>query len=127
MLYRFLADAVVLIHFLWILFLISGAVWGMRNRAVKIIHLSGLAFAFIIEVFNFYCPLTYIEVWARARHDPASNYAGSFIIYYMENLIYISLRAVSMASVLSPQTGRPERTSCNRRICRRPRSTPCSR
>lgn len=91
MLYRFLADAVVLTHFLWILFLLFGAVWGRRIRVVKVIHVSGLAFAFIIEVFNFNCPLTYIEVWARSRQFPASNYAGAFVTYYMEKLIYIEL------------------------------------
>lgn len=105
MFYRIVADAVVLIHFLWILFLISGAVWGRRSRVVKIIHLSGLVFAFVIEVFNFYCPLTYIEVWARARHDPATNYAGSFIIYYMEKMIYVELPRYLIAILTSMLCG----------------------
>lgn len=99
MLYRFLADIVVLIHFLWILFLIFGAIWGRRIRAVKSIHLSGLAFAFIIEVFNFYCPLTYIEVWARSRHDPALTYSGSFIVHYLEMMIYIEIPRYIAASL----------------------------
>ena len=99
MFYRFLADAVVLIHFLWILFLIFGAAYGTRIRAVKNIHISGLAFAFIIEVFNFYCPLTYIEVWARSRHDPSLTYSGSFIVHYLEMVIYIEIPRYIAASL----------------------------
>jgi len=91
MLYRVLADIVVLIHFLWILFLIFGAFWGRKRNTVKVVHVSGLVFAFIIEVFNWYCPLTHIEVWLRSRHDPSLTYAGSFIIHYLEKVIYIEL------------------------------------
>jgi len=91
MFYRILADSVVLIHFLWILFLIFGAFWGRKSNTVKIVHVSGLVFAFIIEVFNWYCPLTHIEVWLRSRHDPSLTYAGSFIIHYLEKVIYIEL------------------------------------
>jgi hypothetical protein len=91
MVYKILADIVVLIHFLWILFLFFGAIWGVRNKAVKIFHLSGLAFALIIQIFDWYCPLTDLEVWLRSKHDPAFTYAGSFIIHYVEEIVYIEL------------------------------------
>jgi hypothetical protein len=89
MLYKILADMVVLIHFLWILFLIFGAIPGVRYKAIKILHITGLVFAFVIQVFGWYCPLTHLEVWLRAKHDPSLAYAGSFIIHYVEGLIYI--------------------------------------
>lgn len=91
MLYRILADAVVFIHFLWILFLVFGALLGRKSKTVKVVHVSGLAFAFIIEILNWYCPLTHIEVWLRSRHDPSLTYTGSFIVHYLENIIYIEL------------------------------------
>ena len=91
MLYKILADIVVLIHFLWILFLIFGAVAGIRNKTIKIIHISGLVFAFVIQIFGWYCPLTDLEVWLRSKHDPSLAYAGSFIIHYVEGLIYIEI------------------------------------
>ncbi len=81
----------VLVHFLWILFLIFGAFLGVRSRAIKIIHVSGLLSAFVIQVFGWYCPLTDLEVWLRARHDPSLAYTGSFIIHYVEGLIYIEI------------------------------------
>jgi hypothetical protein len=89
--YRILADIVVLIHFLWILFLFFGALWGRKVKAVKVFHLMGLAFALIIQIFDWYCPLTHLEVWLRSKHAPDLTYAGSFIIHYMEEIVYIEL------------------------------------
>jgi hypothetical protein len=94
MLYKILADIVVLMHFLWIVFLISGAFLGIRNRAIKIFHISGLAFAIVIQIFGWFCPLTDLEVWLRAKHDPSLAYTGSFIIHYLEKLIYIEISPV---------------------------------
>lgn len=91
--YKILADIVVIIHFLWIVFLIFGALPGVRNKAVKIFHISGLVFAFVIQIFGWYCPLTHLEVWLRGKHDPSLAYAGSFIIHYLEGLIYIEIPA----------------------------------
>ncbi len=89
--YRILADITVLIHFLWIIFLILGAFLGAKNKAIKIFHISGLVFAFIIQIFDWYCPLTHLEVWLRSRHNPALTYTGSFIIHYVEAIVYIEL------------------------------------
>ncbi len=91
MLYRVLADAVVLLHFLWIVFLFLGAFPGVRYRVAKYLHIGGMAFAVWIQTFDWYCPLTHLEVWLRHRHDPTVGYAGSFIIYYVERLVYIEL------------------------------------
>jgi hypothetical protein len=91
MTYKLLADAVVLIHFLWILFLFLGAYIGARVRVLRILHLSGLALALITEIFGWYCPLTYLEVWLRSKHDPRWVYAGSFVIHYFEKIVYLEL------------------------------------
>ncbi len=91
MLYKVLAGIVVSIHFIWILFLFLGAFWGVHNRAVKIFHISGLFFAFLIQIFDWYCPLTHLEVWLRSQHHPDLIYAGSFIIHYIEKSVYIEL------------------------------------
>ena len=91
MLYKVAADVIVLTHFLWIIFLFFGAIWGVRNRIVKIIHLSGLLFAILIQVFGWYCPLTHLEFWLRSRHNPSIAYAGSFIIHYIERLVYLEI------------------------------------
>jgi hypothetical protein len=89
--YKILADIVVLIHFVWIVFLFFGALWGIRNKWARIFHLSGLAFAFVIQIFDWYCPLTHLEVLLRSKHSPTVAYAGSFIIHYVEKIVYIEI------------------------------------
>jgi Protein of Unknown function (DUF2784) len=91
MTYKILADFTLLIHLLWILFLFLGAYVGARYRVLRILHLSGLAFALITEILGWYCPLTYLEVWLRSKHDPRWVYAGSFIIHYVEKIVYLEL------------------------------------
>jgi hypothetical protein len=91
MFYKVLADITVLVHFLWIAFLFLGAIWGRKSRAVKTFHLAGLAFAFIIQIFDWYCPLTHLEFLLRGKHNPDLAYAGSFIIYYVERIVYIEI------------------------------------
>jgi hypothetical protein len=90
-LYSILADITVFIHFLWILFLIFGAFPGRRYKAVKIAHIGGVIFAFFIQFFGWYCPLTHLEAWLRRMHDPSQSYSGSFIIYYVEKIVYIGI------------------------------------
>ncbi|MGQ9570362.1 MAG: DUF2784 domain-containing protein [Thermodesulfovibrionales bacterium] len=89
MLFKVAADGVVLIHFLWIIFLIFGVCIGRKYRPIKIFHIVGLGFAVTMQIFGWYCPLTHLEIWLRKRHDPSLAYSGSFIIHYMEKLIYI--------------------------------------
>jgi hypothetical protein len=100
--YKLLADAVVILHLIWIIFLFSGAIWGRKYRAVRIIHLGGLSFAIISEIFDWICPITHLEIWLRSQHDPALSYAGSFIAHYIEQLIYIdaSRTAVFICTIL---------------------------
>lgn len=91
MIYKILADFIVLVHFFWILFLFFGALWGIRNKDVRLFHLLGLGLAFLIQVLDWYCPLTHLEVYFRSKHDPAMVYSGSFLIYYIEKMVYLQI------------------------------------
>lgn len=91
MIYRILADFVVLIHFLWIVFLIFGAFLGRKYKVIKYFHLGGLGFAFLIQIFGWYCPLTHLEVWLRSKQEPSMAYSGSFIIHYVEKIVYMEI------------------------------------
>jgi hypothetical protein len=85
------ADLVVLIHFFWILFLVFGAFIGRRFIWLKIAHIGGIVFALIIQILGWYCPLTYIEIWMRKLQRPSQGYQGSFIIHYVEKLVYVEI------------------------------------
>ena len=92
--YKSAADFIVLVHFLWIVFLIFGAFIGKRYFMVKILHIAGLVFSVIIQISGWYCPLTYLEVWLRQKQNPMLSYKGSFIIHYVENIVYLELSPV---------------------------------
>lgn len=89
-LYLFFAHLVVIAHLSWILFLIFGFFLGAKNRYVKYLHISGWFFALFLAVSDLYCPLTYLEQWLRKKAG-AQSYEGSFIIHYLEKIIYIEL------------------------------------
>ena len=91
MLYQVLADIVVVIHLLWILFLIAGAYWGRKHRAVMVAHGAGLVFAVVSQIFGWYCPLTHLEIRLAAKQNRALAYPGSFLAHYAEKLIYINV------------------------------------
>ena len=91
MAYKILADLVVGTHLAWILFLILGALLGRYVPWVKWLHIGGLVFSLLIQFLSWYCPLTHLEVWLRAKHDPSLAYTGSFIAHYAERLVYLEL------------------------------------
>ena len=91
MFYRLAADITVIIHLLWIIFLIFGAFVGRWHLWIKRVHIAGLSFAFVIQILGWYCPLTYLEVWLRSLHDNYPHYDGSFIVHYVEKIVYIKL------------------------------------
>ena len=88
--YATLADAVVCFHFLWIVFLLIGGVWGRRHRFLGRIHIAAVVFAFFIEILDWYCPLTHLEVWLREK-AAQGGYREAFISHYLNKLIYIDV------------------------------------
>lgn len=91
MIYKILADFTVALHLAWIFFLFLGALWGVRSRRIRFFHLSGLGFAVLIQLLNWYCPLTHLEVYLRARHNQETTYAGDFVVQYLERLVYLQV------------------------------------
>ncbi len=82
-----LADAVLVLHLAFILFVVFGAVLVRRNPCLLWLHLSALAWGVFIELSGGICPLTPLENRLRALAGEGS-YAGGFIEYYLASLIY---------------------------------------
>lgn len=84
------ADALVVLHLLWIVFLILGAIPGSRWRWVKWTHIAALAFSIALQTFGWICPLTHLEVWLRTLGG-AQPYEGTFIRHYVEQIVYAEI------------------------------------
>lgn len=87
MIYRVLADAVLLLHLAFILFVIAGAALVAWRRALLLPHLAAVAWGAGIELTGAVCPLTWLEIDLRGRAGQA-GYHGGFIDHYLLPLIY---------------------------------------
>lgn len=86
-LYRLLANAVVLIHALFIVFILCGGFLAWRWRWVAAIHVPCAIWGVLIEYFGWICPLTPLENSLRARAGQ-EGYSGGFIEHYVLPVIY---------------------------------------
>jgi hypothetical protein len=87
MVYRVLADAVLVAHFLFIVFAALGALLVVRNKWMAWVHLPTAAWAALIEFAGWYCPLTPLENWLRVRGGE-QGYSTGFIEHYLLPIIY---------------------------------------
>jgi hypothetical protein len=89
MLYRFAADAVVVIHALFIVFTVLGGLLVLRWHWVALLHLPAAAWGVIVQVVvGGRCPLTPLENYLRRQgHEPGIG--ESFIDHYLTSLIYV--------------------------------------
>ena len=89
MAYNLLADLVVLIHFLFVLFSLLGALLVIRWRKIMWLHLPAAFWAAAVEFSGKICPLTPLENWLRIQGG-GEAYSGDFIGQYLLRLLYPS-------------------------------------
>jgi hypothetical protein len=87
MIYAVLADLVVLVHALFVLFVVFGGLAVLRWRRLAWFHLPAAVWGTAIELGGWICPLTYLENYFR-RLGGESGYSGTFIARYLEPLLY---------------------------------------
>jgi len=87
MIYRAAADLVLVIHLLFILFVLFGGLLGIKNKAWAILHLPAVAWAVFLEFTGRLCPLTPLENWLR-NLGGLDTYREGFIPHYLIPIIY---------------------------------------
>lgn len=95
--YRALADGLLTIHVGFVLFVVAGLVlilaggaagWRwVRHPGFRSAHLGAIVFVAVQAWLGRICPLT---TWEMALRDSAGDatYAGSFIQFWLQRLIY---------------------------------------
>ena len=89
MAYNLLADFVVVIHFIFVLFSLLGALLVIWWRKVLYLHLPAAVWAAWIEFSGRICPLTPLENWLRLRGG-GGDYHGDFVGHYLLPVLYPS-------------------------------------
>jgi hypothetical protein len=85
--YRVLAEGVLLLHLLFILFVVLGGLWVLRRPRLAWVHLPAALWGAGIEFFGWVCPLTPLENALR-RVAGEAGYRGGFIEHYLLPVIY---------------------------------------
>lgn len=86
-LYRTLADIVVVIHFAFVVFVVVGGLLALRWRWVLWAHVPSVVYSIWIITFSITCPLTPLERNLRERGGQ-ERYEESFIERYVEGILY---------------------------------------
>ncbi len=87
MFYRTLADALVVLHLAFVLFVVCGGLLTLRRRWWAWVHLPAAAWGALIEFGNWVCPLTPLEKRLRCLGGEA-GYPGGFVDHYLIPLLY---------------------------------------
>lgn len=100
--YRLAADAVLLLHVAFVVFVVFGLLlivvgrflgWTwIRKPGLRIGHLLAIVVVTLESWTNVACPLTTIEMALRSKAGDAT-YVGSFITHWLELLLYFDAPA----------------------------------
>ncbi len=124
-----LADSVLLLHVLFVMFVIAGLVavllgkmagWRwVRNWWFRVLHLVAIGVVVLQAWLGRICPLTILEMWLR-REAGDATYAGGFVSHWLESILYyrapawvftVAYTAFAALVVLAWVWVRPERRS----------------
>jgi hypothetical protein len=87
MLYRLGADAVLLLHFGFVLFVVLGGLLALRWPRAAWVHLPAAVWGAGIELLAGICPLTPLENRLR-RLGGEAGYPGGFVEHYVVGTLY---------------------------------------
>ncbi|UXZ55355.1 DUF2784 domain-containing protein [Halomonas sp. 7T] len=94
-----LADAILIIHVLFVAFVVFGLVaiyvgyflnWRwVRRRVFRVTHLCAIGYVVVQSWLGMVCPLTTWEMALRAEAG-AGTYSGSFIQHWLHRFLYFT-------------------------------------
>ena len=85
--YEFLATFTLIIHFLFIVYVILGGLFFFIKPWTLYFHIPAFLYGVYVEFTQSICPLTYLENYLLTKANLAS-YSTSFIQNYLHAIIY---------------------------------------
>lgn len=99
MIYRLAADAVVIIHLAFIIFVVCGGFLAWKWHRLAWVHLPAAVWGALIEFARWTCPLTPLENKLRSLAGE-TGYQGGFIEHYLIPIIYPARLTVGMMLIM---------------------------
>lgn len=103
------ADAVMLVHFAYLVLVVFGGFLALRWPQLIWLHVPAALWGFAVVVFSIGCPLTDVENWAREQAGEDRLAGSGFIDHYIEGVLYPErytglLQALAGAAVIASWT-----------------------
>jgi hypothetical protein len=87
LIYRALADLVLVVHLSFVLFVVLGGLLVLRWPKMAWLHVPAAIWGVLIEYAGWICPLTPLENSLRHSGGEA-GYSGGFIEHYIQPALY---------------------------------------
>jgi len=87
LIYRALADLILALHLVFVLFVVLGGLLVLRWPRAAWLHIPAAVWGVLIEYTGWICPLTPLENSFRTRGGEA-GYSGGFIEHYIQPVLY---------------------------------------
>jgi hypothetical protein len=99
MLYRLLADLVLVLHLAFVVFALFGGLLALRYPKIVWLHLPVLVWGVVVQWADWICPLTPLENHFRHLGGEA-GYAGGFIEHVVSRVLYPENLSLDLRYVL---------------------------
>ena len=108
MLYKILADLILIMHFIWVLFALFGFIitflgffWKrfFDKWIIRTLQAGGIILVGITTNLLKACPLTLWENLLRAKYDPSSAYSGSCVVFYVNKFLFPGINPLVVRAV----------------------------
>ena len=85
--YELAANLILIVHFIFIIFVVFGALLFFVVKKIVFIHIPALIWGSYIELTHSICPLTYLEHWFLDKAN-LTIYSEGFIQNYIVPIVY---------------------------------------
>ena len=85
--YELTANLILIVHFIFIIFVVFGALLFFVVKKIVFIHIPALIWGSYIELTHSICPLTYLENWFLNKAN-LTIYSEGFIQNYLVPIVY---------------------------------------
>jgi len=96
--YAALAVSVLLLHALFILWVVFGALLTQSRPVLRWLHIISLVWGILTELLPWPCPLTLLENWLEMKAG-VQPYQGGFLLHYLDLLVYPDISATVLTIV----------------------------